>query len=54
MNIGRNSRVTVTGTDIIGEIAQIGCNGMVRIDILTEHSAFDRLVYHYTELEKVN
>lgn len=49
-NVAINQRVMVIGTDLIGKVIRIGGRGMVLLDLLTEHSGFDRTVYHVSEL----
>lgn len=53
MNIKIGDKVAVCGTDMIGKVIQIGINGLLLINILTPHSAFDRVVYHSNELQKI-
>lgn len=50
-NIG--NRVGVKDSSIIGKVVQIGDKGLIRINISSEHSPFDRTVYNSSELHKI-
>lgn len=45
--------VRVKDTDMEGIITRKGQTGLYMIDITTEHSAFDRVVFGEWELEKI-
>lgn len=46
-----NDKVQIKDTDMVGIVRKIGPKGLMLIDIMTEHSPFDRNVYGPWELE---
>lgn len=47
-------KVRVKDSDIIGTIIRHGGQELYNLNILTEHSAFDRTVYGEWDLEKID
>lgn len=52
LRVGQN--VKVKGTTLEGKVKQIGKRGLLMLSLTSEHSVFDRTIYHLNEVELID
>lgn len=48
-----HDNVKIIGTNMTGIVKSIGQKGLIMLRLTSEHSIFDRTVYHPNELERL-